>query len=774
MSGCAYDQCLVRTCLLIFLLASGSASAQQTATVRWTGQPLGAVLNSLRSVEFAVVFTSELVRSDFRVRAEPVARDPQAMAREILIPFSLALRAVAPGVFAVVVLETKPEARTLQTAAIDGSAAGLPLAEVIVSASQYRLTSAVNGAVRLDAAQLDAQPKMADDPMRAVARLPGIANNGLSARLNVRGGDVDEVRLLLDGFPIRQAFHLPGFQNLFSIVDASLIGKMDVYTGGFPARYGDRMSGIIAAESLPSVSSPRRSLGLSTFHATLRTAGVLSAERRLDGLLGARVGVVRSWLDQLGPENREPNYADSLGRLRWQLSDSASLSAQYLWSRDRLAVSDPDRGEAAELVSNSRYLWLRGDTLLGERWRASAWLGSTVSNSSRSGTLRNPGIAQGDVSDERSADLWDLKLALFRDFGERRHLEIGADWQVGDGDYTYRSTVQFPAAIAAAYGVAQNTVRNDSLAPFRRDFALYGMYRFRTSETLTSELGLRVQKAAGLGLRSQVVFDPRVSIDKSVSERTHLRLSWGRFHQLDEVQELRVEDGVRGFSGPQHSDQLIVGIEHVAASKVVWRAEAYQKTQADPRPRFENPLNPLAILAELAPDRMLVQPSSAKIRGIEWSAARNARPWSWRLAYSWSQAFDELAGDEVPRAWDQPHAINASIEWQRRRWSASAALSVHSGWPTTVLTTDGTGAFSPGARNAERWPWFSSLDLHVSYRRPLAVGELVFTLDVANALDRRNRCCAELVTTRGNGAVPGLEPLTWIQRVPTLAVRWDF
>jgi outer membrane cobalamin receptor len=343
---------------------------------------------------------------------------------------------------------------------------------------------------------------------------------------------------------------------------------------------------------------------------------------------------------------------------------------------------------------------------------------------------------------------------------------------VGDGDYAYRSSVQFPAAIAAAYRLLPDTARNQSLAPFRRDFALYGSYRFRSGDSLTSELGLRVQRAAGLGLNSQLRFDPRIAVDKALSDRSHLRVSWGRFHQLDEVQELRVEDGASGFSGAQHSDQFVIGFEHLTANKLLWRAEAYQKTQGDPRPRYENPLNPLAILAELAPDRTLLQPSSATIRGIEWSVARNVRPWSWRLAYSWSQAFDELQGDDVPRAWDQTHALSASMEWQRGRWSTAVALGVHTGWPTTTLSSNATGALLFGARNAERWPWFHSFDLHVSYRRPMNTGELVFTLDVANLFDTRNRCCAELTTTPANGL--NVEPLTWLQRVPTLGVRWEF
>jgi hypothetical protein len=266
-----------------------------------------------------------------------------------------------------------------------------------------------------------------------------------------------------------------------------------------------------------------------------------------------------------------------------------------------------------------------------------------------------------------------------------------------------------------------------------------------------------------------------LSVNRQLSERTQLRFSWGRFHQLDEVQELRVEDGARSFASPQRSEHLIVGIEHRASEQFVWRAELFRKTQKDPRPRFENQLNPLAILAELAPDRTLVSPLRAEIHGVEWSAVRTSRPWTWRLSYSWSQALDELASGDVPRNWDQTHSFNASLEWQRQRWSAVAALTLHSGWPTTTLSASTAGGFTVGTRNGTRWPWFRSLDLHLSYTLPLRTGALVAALDVANALNTRNRCCAELragATSLSDGIA--IEPLTWIQRVPSLGIRWDF
>ena len=173
---------------------------------------------------------------------------------------------------------------------------------VVVEASRYALAAdAASGAQRIDAVDLANQPNVADDPIRALRRLPGVVQGGLSAASNLRGGETSEVLVLLDGFPLRQPFHLPGYQSPFSLLEEDLIDSIDVFTGGFPARYGNRLAGVFDIESAEAGQAPKTAIGISFINAH-------RAQRRR----------IRRWHEQLAclraPGNDAPGAAISFGR----------------------------------------------------------------------------------------------------------------------------------------------------------------------------------------------------------------------------------------------------------------------------------------------------------------------------------------------------------------------------------------------------------------------------------------------------------------------------
>ena len=73
--------------------------------------------------------------------------------------------------------------------------------------------------------------------------LPGVVFTGdQGGQLYIRGGAPIHNKVLLDGMTIYSPFHSIGF---FSVFDTDLIKKVDVYTGGFGAQYGGRISSIM-------------------------------------------------------------------------------------------------------------------------------------------------------------------------------------------------------------------------------------------------------------------------------------------------------------------------------------------------------------------------------------------------------------------------------------------------------------------------------------------------------------------------------------------------
>src|SRR5450759_611727 len=81
------------------------------------------------------------------------------------------------------------------------------------------------------------------DILKAFQLMPGVqsgseGNNGLY----VRGGTPDQNLFLLDDVPLYNVSHLGG---LYSVFDPSMVKSVEFYKGGFPARYGGRISSVV-------------------------------------------------------------------------------------------------------------------------------------------------------------------------------------------------------------------------------------------------------------------------------------------------------------------------------------------------------------------------------------------------------------------------------------------------------------------------------------------------------------------------------------------------
>jgi hypothetical protein len=81
------------------------------------------------------------------------------------------------------------------------------------------------------------------DVLKSLQLLPGVQGGTEgSAGIYVRGGGADQNLFLLDGVPLYNVNHLGGF---FSTFNADAISNIDLYKGGFPARFGGRLSSVV-------------------------------------------------------------------------------------------------------------------------------------------------------------------------------------------------------------------------------------------------------------------------------------------------------------------------------------------------------------------------------------------------------------------------------------------------------------------------------------------------------------------------------------------------
>jgi hypothetical protein len=81
------------------------------------------------------------------------------------------------------------------------------------------------------------------DILKALQLLPGVQAGGEAQNgLYVRGGSPDQNLILLDGVPVYNVSHLMGF---FSVFNTDAVKHVSLTKGGFPARYGGRLSSVI-------------------------------------------------------------------------------------------------------------------------------------------------------------------------------------------------------------------------------------------------------------------------------------------------------------------------------------------------------------------------------------------------------------------------------------------------------------------------------------------------------------------------------------------------
>ena len=231
---------------------------------------------------------------------------------------------------------------------------------VIVAASRYEISRDIaTSSFSMDQRSIQSMPDIGEDPIRVTQRLPGTAASGASAVAHFRGGEHNEIGIMLNGQWLFDPFHMRDYQNIFSAIDARAIDGVEVYTGGFPVRYGDRMSGMVLMDSLDADESRYHEIGVSVFNTSFLTAG---REGDHNWLFSARRGNLDLVID---PKFGQPSYFDVFGEYGFELSPNVRLSVNTLFASDQVElVLETDPAEREAIISDTRnaQVWLRLDS----------------------------------------------------------------------------------------------------------------------------------------------------------------------------------------------------------------------------------------------------------------------------------------------------------------------------------------------------------------------------------------------------------------------------
>ncbi|MDH3641822.1 MAG: TonB-dependent receptor [Gammaproteobacteria bacterium] len=700
--------------------------------------PLADALVQLQDQGHRIVFSTDLVAADLVVEVAAVtlpnvrrALPGVGLKLEEADGYWLVTRAVA------VEPSLEPPDR--------GSIADDLVETIIVTGTRHRVPqrSVSGSATTMLAEELSVVPVLAGDAMRITNRLPGVSSVGVSARPRVRGGLQDELLIMVDGVELLEAFHLADFQSVFSTIDDRTVDAIDVYTGGFPARYGNRMSGVMEVSTLKQADKPGTEIGISVFSLFANRRGSIGKDT--DYLVSARRGNLDLVTKQVNSKVGTPRYHDAYARLSHRISDDARLFGGIFYTRDDVSLKedadDADGGKTADSDIDSRYLWSRLD--LQHTPALSSATVFTYTGSKRDKNQVSPDDdedSQGFLDYNQKTRKYSLRTDLSYRFGEQL-MEFG--WQAEYARSEYDATAIISHGdLGEIFGGEEQFAFDIHTDPKGWTGGAYWSGEFALSERWVLQPGIRWDFQDYDPVTSSDHISPRLGIKFSPSPAVTFRVDAGRFHQPQGIHELQVSDGVAQFFRPQRSDHFIAGIEWVGLPEWEVRAEVYEKQYRHPRRRFENLFNPFVMVPELEPDRVGFSPDKARAKGADLEIRRYiGERFTGVVRYSYMDAEDRIGASWVPRRWSQRHTVNAIASWEADNYVLAAAVTWHTGWrssrPPPSLGEDETLAI-PDVLNNFELPAYLSFDVSLSRTWQRGRSSITLFADVTNVINRDN------------------------------------
>jgi hypothetical protein len=752
------------------------------------GQSVNAALEELRSRGLRLIFSSVLVRPDLTVNVDVSATDaeaPEGLARRILAPHGLTLEPVRAGLFAVVKASASASAATRSAqrddAARPAAAPSEPLYELDVYASRYVIDDGSPAASLAELTRDDVEtlPGLNEDVLRVTRFLPGTASNSLSARSHVRGGRDEELAVYFDGVPLFEPFHYKDVQSLLGLLDPGSISKIAFFSGVFPARYGNRLSGVL--DIAPRTFSGRdyNELGASVLYTHGLSQGRLD-KYPVEWLVSVRRGNIEAFTELAGREETRPEFIDALTRFQLDTGPRSALVGGMLLLDDELKVDFEHGVEQGNIEYRDATGWASWRFRPDGESELSVTASRTERHTNRVGSVARAGSAVGSVDDHRVFDTNTLRIEASTKAIERATLNVGAEHYDYVAHYKYRGVADIDPLFAAVFGSATTRMNNQLFDADGESYAAFASGLVDVSKQVSIDLALRWDAQRFSGQFNDDQISPRVSAQYRYDPDTTLRLSWGRMAQTQRPDELQVQDGEARFHAAQRSTQTVLSLERKLLPMTLLRVEAFDKRIAHPTPIFENLLDPFALFPELEADRVRVAPDSSHVHGAELSVRwQSAVDWSGWMSYSWSQATDRTGALRALRTWDQKHTIATGLVWQPGAWQFSGNVNWHSGWRRNALIQAGTpnGAASGielAPRNGSAWGDYFSLDARAGWVHALSKGALQVYGEIDNLTNHSNDCCVSYsVQSAGPLASLSSRSSTWLPRLYLLGVTWQ-
>lgn len=687
------------------------------------------------------------------------------------------------------------------------------LSEVAITDQRERLADAQMSTFTIRPVDIARVPMFMSEPdlMKAIQLLPGIQSGTEgTTSLHVRGGGPDQNLILLDGVPVYNVSHLLGFVSTFN---THAIQKVEVVKGGFPARYGGRLSSVVDIQ-LKEGNTQKLS--------GVVNVGLIASQLQLEGPWGNKTSFLisgrRTWLDLfttipklLSGSGTTYHFYDLTGKINHQFS-----------KRDRLLLSAYSSGDGfgSSLDRDNSYTMRWGNLTTALRWNHiinTKWftnLTATYSQyrfnvNTKSSVIQEDSIAL-ETESQYLSQIQDIGLNVDVDFfpNPRHAFKTGMHMIY----HAFKPSVARFQAVGSDI-VSESVAINDNVLP-----ALEG-YLY-----LEDEIKFSTRWRANAGLHGSSFWtedtayyslQPRVSLSHLLNARSSLKASFvtmTQFLHLLSNTSVGIPTDIWVPSTnrirPQRSWQAALGVTHQLAYKQIELSlETYYK-RMDRLVQFTESSNFLSesldtdFLHDAQRDwQETVAVGQGWAYGTEILIRKPLGKTTGWLGYtlSWSQRqFETLnRGEKFPYKYDRRHNLSLTLHHQfNSKISAGANWTYMSGYNITLpVASYQSHSFINYSRvtfenenfvpvdhyvstNNYRTPAYHRLDLSVNFRKEKERGTRVWSIAVYNAYNRRNPFFLYPVTngieTRDRSGERQLMQQSLFSIIPSVSYSYEF
>lgn len=640
------------------------------------------------------------------------------------------------------------------------------------------------------------------DIYRSIKTLPGVSsNNGMSSEFNVRGGTFDENLVIVNDAQVYRPFHLKEASNgSVAIFNMDLLSKVDLITGGFTARYGDKMSSVMNVQYREGNKEQFKfQVAGSAMHAGLLAEG---PSYMGSWILGFRKSYLQYILGLLGEDDAvKVDFYDIQGQLTFEPIPAKKFTFQFIHSKDNFELGPKNQhfqsayekqwftssSEDMELDHNKADYYNNLFSLSFVNGVGSNLFTKTIlshyveyENEKRYGTDNWSQIVWDKYyhrysyyySDGYEKENLKLKIMTselnqqvtyrYNAFHELltgisyKHLnydylrDVDESYQWGNSNETYPDTSYF-------------TFENQSLEKINPNSYKANLFiedNWQISKKVYVNLGMRLDY---FDFNREYNISPRINLSYKTDMGIIYRAAWGYYYQSPSYRELKYTHAISSNTLAQRSIHHILGMEWPVDEHWNFKLEGYYK-KMDNLISFENQNGHLVYSRS--------NDSRGYASGAELFINWNYKRLSGWISYSFLVAKEDSIGDNYgykPRATDQTHTLSlvGNVDLGNS-WELRIKFLYGSGFPYTPSTYELVDADRNnwerviGEPNSARLPIYQRLDIRVGKRFHFSQLDLELYLEMINILNKKNVFAYEWNWNNGNWNQDAIELLPLI------------